>query len=445
MTRELFSLSAEQAVLGGVMRDNDAIDRISSLEPGHFYRADHRAIYSEMQRQILAGRRVDAITLAEALADKVTDCLEYLFSLHGSTASAANIAKHAQIVSDRALLRSLVAFGHDASGEAENTAEPALVVFDRLAQRLDALGQSKDNSEPVRADQLLANYADLLERRMAGLVRPVSTGFADLDRQLDGGLERGTLTVAAGRPAMGKTAFGLGVVRNVATSGAALFLSMEMSEEQVNDRNVAALGGIPLAWLRDPQPSDAMYWDRMTAAFIKARDLNLFVDTKTGLSMIEIRAKARSIKRRHGLDLLVVDQLSFIAGGTNENKAYDIGEHTRGLVALSKELDCAVLLLAQLNRDCEKRQNRRPIMADLAMSGSIEQDAANVIFLYREEVYDPNTREKGICEVITGKQRQGAIGTIALKYVGPQTKFEDLPFPWSPPERREQSRAKGFD
>lgn len=445
MSRDLFSHSAEQAILGGVMRDNDAIDRISSLEPAHFYRADHCAIYAEMLKQIIAGKRVDAITLAETLKDKVTDCLEYLISLHGSTASAANIIKHAQIVSDRALLRSLAAFATDASTQAENAVEPALIVFDRLAQRLDALGQGKDDSEPVRADELLTDYADLLEKRMAGLVRPIPTGFTDLDQQLDGGLERGTLTVAAGRPAMGKTAFGLGIARNVAREGSALFLSMEMSKAQVNDRNVAALGSIPISWLRKPQADDTMHWDRMTAAFLKVQALNLYIDDKTALSMVEIRAKARSVKRRHGLDVLVIDQLSFIAGGSNENKAYDIGEHTRGLVALSKELDCAVVLLAQLNRDCEKRQNRRPIMADLAMSGSIEQDAANVVFLYRDEVYNPNTRERGICEVITGKQRQGAVGTVALNYVGPQTKFEDLQYPWSPPEQRENSKARGFE
>lgn len=220
---------------------------------------------------------------------------------------------------------------------------------------------------------------------------------------------------------------------------------MEMSKAQVNDRNIAALGGIPISWLRKPTADETIYWDRMTSAFMKVKELSLFVDDKTALSMVEIRAKARSVKRKHGLDLLVIDQLSFIAGGVNENKAYEIGEHTRGLVALAKELDCAVVLLAQLNRDCEKRQNRRPIMADLAMSGSIEQDAANVVFLYRDEVYNPSTRDIGICEVITGKQRQGSIGTVALGYIGPQTKFEDLKHPWTPMEQRETHKPRGFE
>lgn len=445
MSRELFSLSAEQSVLGAIMIDNNAIDLIPSLEVSHFYRADHRMVYEEMLKQIVAGKRVDAVTLGEQLKDRVVDALQYLVSLHSSAGSAANIARYAAIVSDRALLRSLAEFGADVQDQANNAAEPALIVFDRMAQKLDLLAQSNDDAAPVRADALLADYMDVITARMEGTIKPIETGFADLDRQLDGGLERGTLTVLAARPAMGKTAMGLALARNVASSGAALFLSMEMSKTQVSDRNIAALGGIPISWLRKPDEANGDYWDRMTVAIKKTQELALFIDDKTALSMIEIRAKARSIKRQHGLDLLVVDQLSFITGGANDNKAYEIGEHTRALVSLSKELDCAVVLLAQLNRDCEKRQNRRPIMADLAMSGSIEQDAANVVFLYRDEVYNPETRDKGICEVITGKQRQGAPGTVALNYIGSQTKFQDLQYAWSPPEQREKPRSKGFD
>ncbi|MDM5182091.1 DnaB-like helicase C-terminal domain-containing protein [Massilia sp. DJPM01] len=285
---------------------------------------------------------------------------------------------------------------------------------------------------------------DILTARMEGKIKPVSTGFTDLDRQLDGGLERGTLTIVAARPAMGKTAMGLALARNVAATGPALFLSMEMSKTQVVDRNIAALGGIPIAQLRNPTQTDRSFWDRVTVAIKKMEELALFIDDKTALSLVQIRAKARSIKRKHGLDLLVIDQLSFITGGSSENKAYEIGEHTRGLVALSKELDCAVVLLAQLNRDCEKRQDRRPIMADLAMSGSIEQDAANVIFLYRDEVYNPATRDKEICEVITGKQRQGAPGMVALNYFGTQTMFRNLQHPWKPTAQRDTSRSRGF-
>ena len=446
MSRDLFSITAEQAVLGALLVDNDALDRIPQLSVDQFYRADHRAIFAEMVAQITAGKRADAITVADALKDSVEDCLKYMFSLHASAASAANICKHAEIVSDRALLRSLDGFGVLAQAEAKNAAEPALIVFDRMAQKLDQLAQFKDASAPVRAGDLLGDYVELLEARMEGLIRPISTGFRDLDTMLDGGLERGTLSILAARPGMGKTAMGLALARNVAIDGTSLFLSMEMNKTQVSDRNIAALGGLSVSWLRKPK-DDPMTWDRVTAAFAKSKELNMYIDDATSLSMLEIRAKARGIKRRFGLDLLVIDQLSFITGGTNENKAYDIGEHTRGAVALSKELDCAVVLLAQLNRECEKRQNRRPIMADLAMSGSIEQDAANVIFLYRDEVYFPTSRDKGICEVITGKQRQGQIGTIGLNFLGSSTNFTDLAHAWVPPNEREQEpkhNSRGF-
>ena len=448
MSRELFSMSAEQAVLGSILIDNAAIDKIPALVDVDFYRADHRLIYAEMVKQITAGKRADVITLGDALKAAVVDGVPYLASLQASAGSAANIVKHAEIVRDCAMLRSLDAFGMEAQAEAHNAAEPAVAVFDRMAQKLDALAQCKDAGSPIRAGDLLGDYVDLLNARMEGMVRPIATGFRDLDAMLDGGLERGTLSILAARPGMGKTAMGLALARNVAVEGTALFLSMEMNRTQISDRNIAALGGISVSWLRKPNERDTMTWDRVTAAFAKSQELNLYVDDATSLSMLEIRAKARGIKRRHGLDLLVIDQLSFITGGTNENKAYEIGEHTRGAVALSKELDCAVVLLAQLNRDCEKRTNRRPIMADLAMSGSIEQDAANAIFLYRDEVYNPTTRDKGICEVITGKQRQGSPGTIGLNFHASQTNFSDLQHAWVPPSEREQEpkqRSRGFE
>lgn len=448
MTRELFSLSAEQAVLGSILLDNGSIDKIPSLAETDFYRADHRKIYSEMIAQITAGKHADAITLADSLKDVVADCLPYLFQLQASAGSAANVAKHSEIVRDRAMLRALDALGIEAQAEAHGAVEPAAIVLDRVAQKLEAMAQCRDSGAPIRAGDLLGDYVELLTARMEGLIKPISTGFRDLDTMLDGGLERGTLSILAARPAMGKTAMGLALARNVAIDGSALFLSMEMNRTQISDRNIAALGGLSVSWLRKPNERDTMNWDRVTAAFAKSQDLNLYVDDATSLSMLEIRAKARGIKRRHGLDLLVIDQLSFIVGGSNENKAYDIGEHTRGAVALAKELDCAVVMLAQLNRDCEKRQNRRPIMADLAMSGSIEQDAANVIFLYRDEVYFPNSKDKGICEVITGKQRQGSIGTVGLNFIGSQTRFEDLQYAWVPPCEREpdqKQRSRGFD
>lgn len=294
-------------------------------------------------------------------------------------------------------------------GELAASAAPANVCVDQVASKLEALAQTRTALEPERLSEMMTDYADLLDQRMTGAVRPVRTGHEPLDEHLDGGLERGTLTVVAARPGMGKTAFGLGVARNVAADGAAMFYSMEMFRMQVMDRNVSAIGRIPLAWLRKPGDSqasnsaDQVYWSGITHAFQKAQEMNL-----------------------------AIDQLSFITGGQSEKSYEVVGEHARALVALAKELDCAVILLCQLNRECEKRPNKRPIMADLALSGSIEQDAANIIFLYRDEEYNEDTPDKGICEVNCEKLRQGRPGVVGLQYIGTQTRFEDPAARWYP-------------
>jgi replicative DNA helicase len=432
------SIRAEQHVLGALLVDNDALDRIGDLDGAHFYRHDHRLVFDEIRRQVMAGQRSDPMTLMSALQGKVENCLQYLGKLRASAVSAVNIRRHAEIIIDKAAKRALHALSIE-MGEMAASAAPANVCVDLVASKLEGLAQTRAAQEPERLSEMMTDYADLLEQRMSGIVRPVQTGYRDLDEQLDGGLERGTLTVAAGRPGMGKTAFGLGVSRNVAVDGVAMFYSMEMSRMQVMDRNVSALGRIPLAWLRKPGDSQAtnsadhQYWDAISHAFRKAQEMNLVIDAQPGLNTLEIRAKARKTKRQMGaLDLIVIDQLSFITGGQSEKSYEVVGEHTRALVALAKELDCAVILLCQLNRECEKRPNKRPIMADLALSGSIEQDAANILFLYRDEVYNDDTPDKGICEVNCEKLRQGRPGVVGLQYIGAQTRFEDVTERWYP-------------
>ncbi len=436
------SIRAEQAVLGALLLDNDALDRVGDLDASHFYRQDHRQIFEEIRRQIVAGQRADAMTVFERIGDKVEDCLKYCATMRMSAVSAANILRHAEIIADKAAKRALVALGLEMQ-ELGASHQPAASCVDLMASKLELLGQKKSNSDPVRMSDMMNAYTEVLQQRMDGTIKAISTGHRDLDEMLDGGFERGTMTVIAARPGMGKTAMGLGLARNVSHWGSTFFASMEMARDQVNDRNVSALGKIPLKWLRKPN-ENPMHWNAMTAAFAKTQDMNIFIDDKTGLNMMEIRAKARAVKRRSGLDLVVIDQLSFITGGKSDKSYEAVGEHTRGLVALSKELDCAVVLLCQLNRECEKRPNKRPMAADLAMSGSIEQDAANIIFLYRDEVYNPDTRDKGICEVISVKQRQGEPGTIALNYIGSQTRFEDLQYPWRPQEPEMQPKKGGF-
>lgn len=441
------STAAEQSVIGCVLIHNDSIDRIGDLRPEHFYSREHQLIFAEVRRQIAAGKTCDVITVYEALHAQVVDCLPYLNSCATSVGSTAGIHRYAETVIDRAQKREFGRIGSEMM-ELQASTEPAGALVDRIAARLEGLAHAQTDQEPELLADSLSDYVELLQARMDGRIKPIQTGFADLDRQLGGGIDRGTLTILAGRPAMGKTAAGLGLARNVAEWGASLFLSMEMPKASVNDRNISALGKVPLGWLRNPQDKtdeEKARWTNVTHAFKRAQELNLFVDDQTGLSLLKIRAKARSVKRRRGLDAIIIDQLSFITGSDADKLHEAVGEYTRGLLALARELNVAIILLCQLNRDLEKRPNKRPQLSDLALSGSIEQDAENIIFLYRDEIYNPDSRDKGIAEVIVAKQRQGQPGTIGLAYIGEQTRFEDLARPWSPEEAQATKRSTRFE
>lgn len=441
------ALHAEQSLLGALILDSEALDRVPDIKAEHFYTADHRTIFTEFCKQVAAGKTVDPLTLFDQLQGKIDNCLPYLNSLVSSVGSSAGATRYAGIVLDRALKRSVAALGGEMM-EMRASLTPADQIIDSLAAKIETLAQKQTRQEPQRMSDMLGNYVDVIQQRMDGKIKPIETGWPDLDRRLDGGLERGTLTIVAGRPGTGKTAFGLGVARNVSDWGASLFLSMEMSRDQVNDRNIAALGRLPIAWLRRPNDKtqqDAAYFEAMTAAFARANEMNLYIDDQTALNMLDIRAKARSVKRKQGLDVLVIDQLSFITGGASDKSWEVVGEYTRGLLQLGKELNIAIVLLCQLNRKCEERPNKRPMLSDLAVSGSIEQDAANVIFLYRDEVYNPDSKDKGICEVITAKQRQGEPGVVGLAYIGNQTRFESLATPWQQSANTEKPRSRGFE
>lgn len=444
---EQFNISAEQSVIGSLLLSNDAFDRIPDLASEHFYRGDHRIVFAEISRQLAVGGRVDAVTLAERLKDQVEDCLKYLIKLHSTTGSASNIEYHAGIVREKAQKRALMALGLELHDLAASQQESA-VCADLVSSRLESISQLKTKFEPKLIGDTMVDYLTMIQNRMAGLNKPIATGYQHFDELMGGGLERGTLTVIAGRPGTGKTAFGLGIARNVAESdGVSAILSMEMSAAQLNDRNMAAIGRIPVAWLRTPTENDhdSPYWTQLSYAAQKARDMKMWIDEQAGMNMIELRAKARKIKRQTGLDILVIDQLSFITGGESEQDWQNIGKYTRGMIEIAKSLDIAVVLLAQLNRKCEDRADKRPIMSDLAQSGSIEQDAANIVFLYRDVIYNKQTKEPDIAEIISAKQRQGQPGVIGMKYNGALTTFENLHYRWERKEVQQEKQAKkGF-
>ena len=424
------NIEAEQAVLGGLLLDNDAFDRVDGLEGSHFYVSAHRLVYEHIVGLVAAGIGADVVTVYERLvssgkAEQVGG-LGYLNALATQTPGAANVGRYAAIVRDRAVRRQLLALAAEVPDLIAG-ADEARTLVDRLQSRLELLAQQRTKSQPVRAADDLGRYFDQLQSEAEGTVQATATGFRDLDEKLGGGLRGGELVVVAGRPAMGKTAFALNIAGNVARAGSSLVLSLEMPKAQLHQRNVAAFGRIPLSRLRRPALLTHDDWNRVTAATRCIAELNLFLDDQPALTLSEVRAKARAVKRKHGLNLMIIDYLGLMTGGSSENRNQEVGSYSRGLKALAKELEVPIIALAQLNRGVENRDNKRPRVADLRDSGEIEQDADVIMFLYRDEVYDPDSYAKGVCELLIEKQRQGETGSVQLRYEGQFVRFDDLP------------------
>jgi replicative DNA helicase len=308
---------------------------------------------------------------------------------------------------------------------------------------LERLAQARMRIEPVLAADELAAHVEELQRRMDGVVKVISTGYPDVDDKLNGGIRRGELIVLAARPKMGKTAFALNVACNAAIDHSVLVLSMEMPKSQLHDRNLASQGQIPLEHLLKPLMMTPDDWDRLTHATIKIRDMRLHQDDQAGLRLIDVRLKAKAVKRKSGLDLLVIDYLQLM-DGDGDNRNAQIEGITRGLKTLAKELGIGIILLSQLNRKLEERPNKRPMPADLRDSGAIEQDADAVVFLYRDEVYNPDSPDAGVCEVDVALCRQGRPGRTALAYIGEQVRFESLVHGWIPAKPVERRTRRGL-
>lgn len=437
------SVEAEQSVIGALLRDNDAIDRIGDLRAEHFFMADHAVIFRELVQHLAAGRSCDVISLGDALRGKVTDCMPYLNSMAQSTPSAANIGRYAAIVRDKAVKRGLIRLGREVAEQAMNSPEEGAVLVDQASSALEKLARARLRVEPVLAKDELTAHIEELQRRESGEVKAISTGFPAVDDKLNGGIRRGELVVLAARPKMGKTAFALNVACNAAVDYSALVLSMEMPKSQLHDRNLATLGKIPLEHLLKPAMMTDQDWAGLTNAMVKIGGMRLHQDDQGGLRLIDVRMKAKLVKRKHGLDLLVVDYLQLM-DGDGDNRNAQIEGITRGLKALAKELDIGIMLLSQLNRKLEERPNKRPMPADLRDSGAIEQDADAVIFLYRDEVYNPDTPNVGVCEVDVALCRQGKPGRAALAYIGEQVRFESLATGWMPARQEPRRGTRGL-
>jgi replicative DNA helicase len=433
------SVEAEQSLLGGLLIDNTAWDRLGGvLTDKDFYRPEHALIYKVIQRLVGDNQPADVITVNEAVKSEQGGDLvgiDYLNSLAQSTPSAANIKGYADIVRDRSILRRLIEVSDSIVSSAFiPEGRSVRTLLDEAESRILQIGEDGSRkSDYLEIEPLLrsvvARIDELYNRQGGSDITGIATGFIDLDKQTSG-LQKGDLVIIAGRPSMGKTAMALNIAENVALAEGlpVVIFSMEMSGEQLAARLLGSVGRVDQSRMRTGKLQDDE-WPRVTDAIARLSNTQILIDETGALSSLELRARARRIARNFGgtLGLVVIDYLQLMSGSGSENRATEISEISRSLKSLAKELQCPVVALSQLNRGLEQRPNKRPIMSDLRESGAIEQDADVIMFIYRDEVYHPDTTtDKGVAEIIIGKQRNGPIGTIRLSWQGPYTKFDNL-------------------
>jgi replicative DNA helicase len=436
------SVEAEQSVIGGLLLENEALDKIADvLHAVDFYRHDHRLIYEHISKLINQNRPADIVTVAESLENSAelssVGGIAYLGALAQNTPTAANIRRYAEIVRERSIMRKLVEVG---SGIAESAYSPqgrdAQQLLDEAEAKIFQIAESGNRGSQgfVAMQTLLPAVADridyLYQRENQGSVTGIPTGFDDLDERTSG-FQPGDLIIVAGRPSMGKTAFSLNIAENVAldTKKAVAVFSMEMGATQLATRMIGSVGRLDQHRMRNGNLEDED-WTRLTTALGKLNDAPIYIDEGAGLSSFDVRARARRLHRQTGgLGLIVVDYLQLMAGTSgraSENRATEISEISRSLKSLAKELDVPVVALSQLNRSVEQRPDKRPVMSDLRESGAIEQDADLILFIYRDEVYNPDSEDKGSAEIIIAKQRNGPIGRVRLTFLGQHTRFENF-------------------
>jgi replicative DNA helicase len=438
------SLEAEQSVLGGLLLENAAADRISDILRGEdFYNDPHRVLYKAIIDLIAENKPADVVTVNEALASlKKLDYvggMAYLGALVENVPTAANIRRYAEIVRERAILRRLAAAGGEIADAAYNPMGRSVrEILDGAETKVFEIAEhgarGQQGFQEIRGllTQVVERIEYLYHRDNPSDVTGIATGFTDLDR-MTSGLQEGDLIVIAGRPSMGKTSLALNIGEHIALSSkmpVAIF-SMEMGATQLAMRIVGSAGRLDQQRIRTGRLSNED-WERLSTVLGRLNDAPIHIDETPALNALELRARARRLSRQYGgkLGAIVVDYLQLMqAVGEGENRATEISEISRSLKALAKELKVPVMALSQLNRSLEQRPNKRPVMSDLRESGAIEQDADVILFIYRDEVYNPETPDKGVAEIIIGKQRNGPIGFVRLAFLGEHTRFENLAAP----------------
>ena len=434
------SIEAESSVLGGLLLDNGAWDRVGDLlVDSDFYRHEHKLIYAAIGALINASKPADVITVSEQLQNQGKTAemggLAYLNSLAQYVPSASNIRRYAEIVRERSILRKLVSASDEIATNAFNPQGKAIDrILDEAEQKIFNIGEEGSRMKQgfQSMDTLVVELLDRVQEMADNPndITGVPTGFYDLDR-MTSGLQPGDMVVLAARPSMGKTAFAINIAEHVALNEGlpvAVF-SMEMGASQLAVRVVGSIGRIDQGHLRTGKLSDDE-WPRLTEAIEKLRTVSLHIDETPGLTPSELRANARRLARQCGkLGLIVVDYLQLMSGSGStggDNRATELGEISRGLKMLAKELQCPVIALSQLNRSVEQRTDKRPMMSDVRESGAIEQDADIIMFIYRDDYYNKDSKDPGVAEIIIGKQRNGPTGTVRLTFLKNLTRFESL-------------------
>ncbi len=428
---------AEQSVLGGLMLDNKAWDKIvDRISEQDFYRNDHRLIFNTMTELARRDKPFDVLTLAESLKeyDRLSEVggEVYLFELAKNTPSAVNIVAYVDIVRERSVLRQLIDIAHEIADDAFHPeGRQSAELLDNAERKVFSIAEQQNRGAgPRNIKSLLAGAVDRIDTlfHSTDSITGLATGYNDFDDKTSG-LQPADLIVVAGRPSMGKTAFAMNVAEHAAIKGKKpiLVFSMEMSSESLAMRLMSSLGRIDQHKLRTGKLDDDD-WPRINNAVSLLSEASLFVDDTPSLSPAELRARARRLSREQGqLGLIVIDYLQLMqVPGSSENRATEISEISRNLKALAKELNVPVMALSQLNRSLEQRNDKRPVMSDLRESGAIEQDADLIVFIYRDEVYNENSPNKGKAEIIIGKQRNGPIGKVMLTFLGKYTRFENF-------------------
>ncbi|KKE78297.1 MULTISPECIES: replicative DNA helicase [Bacillaceae] len=429
------NMEAEQSVIGAVFLEPEAFSTASEkLVPEDFYRAAHQRIFAAMMKLADRGEPIDVITVTSYLNDaKQLDevgGVVYLTQLAESVPTAANIEYYCKIVEEKALLRRLIRTATDIVTSSFEKEDDVADVLNDAEKGILEVSSRKNSGAFKSIKDVLIDVYDNIERlhQQNGDVTGIPTGFRDLDK-ITSGFQRNDLIIIAARPSVGKTAFALNVAQSVAVNtdeNVAIF-SLEMGADQLVQRMLCAEGNIDAQRLRNGQ-LEAEDWTKLTMAMGSLSNAGIYIDDSPGIRVSEIRSKCRRLKQEHGLGMILIDYLQLIQGSGNsgENRQQEVSEISRSLKGLARELDVPLIALSQLSRGVESRQDKRPMMSDLRESGSIEQDADIVGFLYRDDYYDKESEKQNIIEIILAKQRNGPVGTVELAFVKEYNKFVDL-------------------